>query len=171
MESGSGVEMPTSVRSFPNLELKMKRPALTDRLSHLKDVSGFVTEIANLMPNKHQPYVGDSAFAHKGGVHIHAVLKNPATYEHVDPARVGNRQRMLVSDYGGRSGLLDKIEAYGIKLAKNHTKVDELIHTLKGSRKSRLSVRRRRGIVRIADAKGHGEPQAVVSVTRVSRDC
>ena len=116
---------------IPNLELKMKRPALTDRLSHLKDVSGFVTEIANLMPNKHQPYVGDSAFAHKGGVHIHAVLKNPATYEHVDPARVGNRQRMLISDYGGRSGLLDKIEAYGIKLSKNHAKVDELIHTLK----------------------------------------
>ncbi|MBH0202016.1 MAG: citramalate synthase [Nitrospira sp.] len=116
---------------IPNLELKMKRSALTDRLSHLKDVSGFVTEIANLMPNKHQPYVGDSAFAHKGGVHIHAVLKNPATYEHVDPARVGNRQRMLISDYGGRSGLLDKIEAYGIKLAKNHAKVDELIHTLK----------------------------------------
>jgi 2-isopropylmalate synthase len=116
---------------IPNLELKMKRPALTDRLSHLKDVSGFVTEIANLMPNKHQPYVGDSAFAHKGGVHIHAVLKNPATYEHVDPARVGNRQRMLISDYGGRSGLLDKIEAYGIKLSKDHAKVDELIHTLK----------------------------------------
>jgi 2-isopropylmalate synthase len=116
---------------IPNLELKMKRHALADRLSHLKDVSGFVTEIANLMPNKHQPYVGDSAFAHKGGVHIHAVLKNPATYEHVDPARVGNRQRMLVSDYGGRSGLLDKIEHYGIKLPKDHSKVDELIHALK----------------------------------------
>ena len=116
---------------IPNLELKMKRHALADRLSHLKDVAGFVTEIANLMPNKHQPYVGDSAFAHKGGVHIHAVLKNPATYEHVDPARVGNRQRMLVSDYGGRSGLLDKIIAYGIKLPKDHSKVDELIHALK----------------------------------------
>jgi 2-isopropylmalate synthase len=115
----------------PNLELKMKRPALTDRLSHLKEVSGFVTEIANLMPNKHQPYVGDSAFAHKGGVHIHAVLKNPATYEHVDPARVGNRQRVLVSDYAGRSGLLDKIEAYGITLSKDHSKVHELIETLK----------------------------------------
>lgn len=116
---------------IPNLELKMKRQALTNTLSHLKDVSGFVTEIANLMPNKHQPYVGDSAFAHKGGVHIHAVLKNSATYEHIDPARVGNRQRMLISDYGGRSGLLDKIEAYGIRLSKNHAKVDELVHTLK----------------------------------------
>ncbi|MDI3465314.1 MAG: (R)-citramalate synthase [Nitrospira sp.] len=116
---------------IPNLELKMRRATLADRLSHLKDVSGFVTEIANLMPNKHQPYVGDAAFAHKGGVHIHAVLKNSATYEHVDPTKVGNRQRMLISDYGGRSGLLDKIEAYGIKLSKDHAKVDELIHTLK----------------------------------------
>ena len=116
---------------IPNLELKMKRATLTDHLSHLKDVSGFVTEIANLMPNKHQPYVGDSAFAHKGGVHIHAVLKNSATYEHIDPAQVGNRQRMLISDYGGRSGLLDKIESYGIQLPKNHAKVNELIETLK----------------------------------------
>ena len=116
---------------IPNLELKMKRPALGERLNHLKEVSGFVTEIANLMPNKHQPYVGDSAFAHKGGVHIHAVLKNPATYEHVVPSLVGNRQRMLVSDHAGRSGLLEKVEAYGIKLDKNHSKVQELIATLK----------------------------------------
>ena len=71
-------------------------------------MSGFVTEIANLMPNKRQPYVGDAAFAHKGGVHIHAVLKNAATYEHIAPAEVGNRRRMLVSDYAGRSGLLKR---------------------------------------------------------------
>jgi 2-isopropylmalate synthase len=116
---------------IPNLELKMRRPALRDRLSHLKDVSGFVTEIANLMPNKHQPYVGDSAFAHKGGVHIHAVLKNSATYEHIDPSKVGNRQRVLVSDYAGRSGLMEKVEAYGIKLTKDHAKVQELVDTLK----------------------------------------
>ncbi|HEY6083924.1 MAG TPA: citramalate synthase [Nitrospira sp.] len=116
---------------IPNLQLKMKRPALDDRLVHLKEVSSFVTEIANLMPNKHQPYVGDAAFAHKGGVHIHAVLKNPATYEHIDPVRVGNRQRMLVSDYAGRSGLLEKIQAYGFKLSKDHAKVSELVETLK----------------------------------------
>ena len=118
---------------IPNLQLKMKRPALGERLHHLKEVSGFVTEIANLMPNKHQPYVGDSAFAHKGGVHIHAVLKNPATYEHIVPSLVGNRQRMLVSDHAGRSGLLEKVEAYGIKLSKDddHSKVQELMATLK----------------------------------------
>ena len=116
---------------IPNLQLKMNRPALGERLTHLKEVSSFVTEIANLMPNKHQPYVGDSAFAHKGGVHIHAVLKNPATYEHVVPSLVGNRQRMLVSDHAGRSGLLEKVEAYGIKLDKDDSKVHELMATLK----------------------------------------
>jgi 2-isopropylmalate synthase len=116
---------------IPNLELKMHRPVLGERLMHLKEVSGFVSEIANLMPNKHQPYVGDSAFAHKGGVHIHAVLKNPATYEHIIPQRVGNRQRVLVSDHVGRSGLREKAETYGIRLAGNHAKEQELVAILK----------------------------------------
>ena len=116
---------------IPNLQLKMRRPALGKNLTRLKDVSGFVTEIANLMPNKRQPYVGDAAFAHKGGVHIHAVLKNAATYEHIVPAEVGNRRRMLVSDYAGRSGLMEKVEAYGISLTKNHAKLQELVETLK----------------------------------------
>ena len=117
---------------LPNLELKMKRPGLGDRrLAHLREISNFVTEIANLMPNKHQPYVGDSAFAHKGGVHIDAVQKNPATYEHIIPELVGNRQRVLVSDYAGRSGLLGKVEAYGIRLSKDNPKLRELLATLK----------------------------------------
>lgn len=117
---------------LPNLELKMKRLALSDhRLIRLREVSSFVTEIANLMPNKHQPYVGDSAFAHKGGIHIHAVQKNPATYEHIIPETVGNRQRMLVSDYTGRSGLLAKVEEYGIALTKQNPKLKELLETLK----------------------------------------
>jgi 2-isopropylmalate synthase len=116
---------------IPNLQLKMRRPALGKNLTRLKDVSGFVTEIANLMPNKRQPYVGDAAFAHKGGVHIHAVLKNAATYEHIVPAEVGNRRRILVSDYAGRTGLMEKVEAYGISLAKNHEKLQELVETLK----------------------------------------
>jgi 2-isopropylmalate synthase len=117
---------------LPNLELKMKRRALKDeRLTHLREVSNFVTEIANLMPNKHQPYVGDSAFAHKGGVHIHAVQKNPATYEHVIPEQVGNRQRMLISDHSGRSGLMEKVETYGITLSRDNPKLQELLGRLK----------------------------------------
>jgi 2-isopropylmalate synthase len=110
----------------------MKRRVLGDRhLARLREVSHFVAEIANLVPNKHQPYVGDSAFAHKGGVHIHAVQKNPATYEHVIPEKVGNRQRMLVSDHTGRSGLLEKVETYGIKLSRDNPKLQELLATLK----------------------------------------
>jgi 2-isopropylmalate synthase len=117
---------------LPNLQLKMRRPVLEDRrLARLREVSNFVTEIANLMPNKHQPYVGDSAFAHKGGIHIHAVQKNAATYEHVIPEVVGNRQRMLISDYTGRSGLLAKVEEYGIELSKQNPKLKELLETLK----------------------------------------
>ena len=117
---------------LPNLELKMNRGVLRDRhLSRLREVSNFVTEIANLMPNKHQPYVGDSAFAHKGGIHIHAVQKNPATYEHINPDLVGNRQRMLISDHTGRSGLSAKVEAYGIQLSKQNPKLRELLAMLK----------------------------------------
>ncbi len=116
---------------LPNLQLKMGRTVLGDRLSRLREVSHFVAEIANLVPDKHQPYVGDAAFAHKGGIHIHAVQKNPATYEHVRPELVGNRQRFLVSDYAGRSGLLAKVEAFGISLGKEHAATHELIGTLK----------------------------------------
>lgn len=116
---------------LPNLQLKMRQPVLGERMSRLREVSHFVAEIANLIPDKHQPYVGDAAFAHKGGVHIHAVQKNPATYEHVRPESVGNRQRFLVSDYGGRSGLLAKAEAFGISLDRDHAKVPELVAILK----------------------------------------
>lgn len=117
---------------LPNLELKMKRRALGEKhLAQLREVSHFVAEIANLVPDKHQPYVGDSAFAHKGGVHIHAVQKNPTTYEHVIPEKVGNRQRMLISDHTGRSGLLEKVETYGITLSRDNPKLQELLTKLK----------------------------------------
>lgn len=116
----------------PNLELKMGRAVLGEgRLARLREVSHYVAEIANLIPNTHQPYVGDSAFAHKGGVHIHAVQKNPATYEHVIPELVGNRQRVLVSDYTGRSGIIGKVEAYGFTLSKDNHQLQELLETLK----------------------------------------
>lgn len=116
---------------LPNLQLKMHQPVLGERMARLREVSHFVAEIANLVPDKHQPFVGDAAFAHKGGVHIHAVQKNSATYEHVRPELVGNRQRFLVSDYGGRSGLLAKVEAFGIALDRDHAKVHELVTILK----------------------------------------
>lgn len=115
-----------------NLELKMNRQVLGEgRLGQLRNVSNFVSEIANLLPNKRQAYVGDAAFAHKGGVHIHAVQKNPVTYEHIQPELVGNRQRMLVSDHTGRSGVAGKIEAFGFNISKDHPRLQELLAKLK----------------------------------------
>ncbi len=87
-------------------------------LERLRELAHFVDERANQHPNKRAPYVGDAAFAHKGGVHVSAVLKNPRTYEHVEPAAVGNRRRFLVSDLSGRSNLLAKLAEAGLELSK-----------------------------------------------------
>lgn len=117
---------------LPNVNLKMKQPAVApEQLRRLREVSHFVAEIANLVPDTHQPYVGDSAFAHKGGVHIDAVRKNPMTYEHVRPEAVGNRQRVLVSDHAGKSMLAGKAEEFGIRLRKHNPKTRELLARLK----------------------------------------
>lgn len=115
-----------------NLELKMGRSILgSGRLVQLRNVSNFVAEIANLQPYKRQAYVGETAFAHKGGVHIHAVQKNPMTYEHVAPESVGNQRRVLISDYSGRSALLAKIGSFGISLPKEHPRLDALLDQMK----------------------------------------
>jgi 2-isopropylmalate synthase len=117
---------------IPNLHLKMNHGVLaSEQLKRLREVSHFVAEIANLVPNTHQPYVGDSAFAHKGGVHIDAVRKNPMTYEHVKPEVVGNRQRMLVSDHAGKSTLAGKAKEFHITLKKENPKTQELLGKLK----------------------------------------
>lgn len=98
-----------------NLQLKMHRKVVhAAQLRRLRDVSHFVWELANQEPNKRQPYVGLSAFAHKGGIHVAAVQKNPRTYEHIDPELVGNRQRVLVSDLSGRSNILYKAQEFGV---------------------------------------------------------
>ena len=87
-----------------NLQLKMGKKCVTPaQLKKLREVSQLFYELANINPNKRQAYVGDSAFAHKGGLHVSGVLKNRLTYEHIDPEAVGNRQRVLVSDLSGRS--------------------------------------------------------------------
>ena len=115
-----------------NLELKMGRRALGEgKLGHLRATSYYVAEMANLLPNKRQPYVGDTAFAHKGGVHIHAVQKNPITYEHVQPEQVGNQRRVLISDSSGRSAVYGKMETFGLNLPLENPKVQELLGSLK----------------------------------------
>jgi 2-isopropylmalate synthase len=98
-----------------NLQLKMGYKVVSPaQLRHLRELSHFVWELANLEPNKRQAFVGLSAFAHKGGIHVAAVQKNPQTYEHIDPEVVGNRRRVLVSDLSGRSNILYKAQEFGV---------------------------------------------------------
>ncbi len=98
-----------------NLELKLGHTTIgPDKLASLSQVARFIAELANLPLRRDQPFVGVSAFAHKGGVHVSAVLKDSATYEHISPELVGNRQRVLVSDLSGRSNVLYKLKQHGI---------------------------------------------------------
>jgi len=117
---------------LPNLKLKMGIDVISDdQLQQIRSISRFVSEIGNLPHNKRQPYVGESAFAHKGGIHVHAVRKKSETYEHVLPDTVGNRQRILISDYAGKSSLLEKAEAYNIPLSDDNPQVQTLLKKLK----------------------------------------
>src|SRR6516162_3707866 len=99
-----------------NLELKMGHTTIgKERLANLTAAARFIAELANLPMRGDQPYVGHSAFAHKGGVHVSAVLKESATYEHVNPKLVGNRQRVLLSDLSGRGSVLYKLKQHGLE--------------------------------------------------------
>ncbi|MBI2998243.1 MAG: citramalate synthase [Deltaproteobacteria bacterium] len=117
---------------IPNLQLKMGKKCIDpEQLKRVREVSHYFYELANIQPNKHQPYVGDSAFAHKGGLHVSGILKNRETYEHIDPELVGNRQRVLVSDLAGRSNIVYKAEEYGIELKNDDHAVQEILSRIK----------------------------------------
>ncbi|MPZ50416.1 MAG: citramalate synthase [Dehalococcoidia bacterium] len=97
------------------LKLKLDHDIVSDdQLSHLTEVSRFVSEVANLVPWPQMPYVGASAFAHKAGYHTDGVLKVESAYQHIDPSIVGNQRRLLVSELGGSRGLLDKVSELGV---------------------------------------------------------
>jgi 2-isopropylmalate synthase len=101
-----------------NLELKMGRPCLPEgSLGKLYELSHFVDEVANVTPNDHLPYVGKSAFAHKGGVHVAAMRRSAQSYQHVAPERVGNKMRVVVSALSGRANLLSKAEEHGVDVS------------------------------------------------------
>ena len=102
---------------IPGLELKLGRPCLRPgALPVLGRVARFVAEVANLAFDEHAPYVGRSAFAHKGGVHVAAIRRSPRSYEHVDPGLVGNRTRVVVSELSGRGNVLAKAEQFDVAL-------------------------------------------------------
>ena len=114
-----------------NLQLKLGRAVLApDRLARLTETSRVVAAIANLNPDSHAPYVGRSAFAHKGGIHVAAVFKLPGSYQHVDPALVGNEMRVVVSEVAGRRNVRLRAEALGLEDAADDGAVLQRIKEL-----------------------------------------
>jgi len=104
------------VSIIANLNLKMGVQAVSAaQLQRLTEVAAFVSELANLAPNDHAAFVGRSAFAHKGGVHVNAVVKNVDSYQHIDPALVGNKMRVVVSDLSGKDNIAVKRELFGLE--------------------------------------------------------
>jgi 2-isopropylmalate synthase len=102
-----------------------------DKLANLTRVSHALDEILNRAPDRHAPYVGESAFATKAGIHASAIVKDPATYEHVPPETVGNRRKLLVSDQAGRSNVLAALERVGIAVAKDDSRITHLLDVIK----------------------------------------
>jgi 2-isopropylmalate synthase len=100
-----------------DLELKMGYQCLPEgSIQYLYELSHFVAEVANLTPDEHLPFVGKSAFAHKGGVHVAATRRSPQSYQHVEPEKIGNKMRVVVSDLSGRGNLLSKAEEHGVEV-------------------------------------------------------
>jgi 2-isopropylmalate synthase len=114
-----------------NLQIKMKMNCLpTESIRQLSNLSLFISDVANIPPLMSRPFVGRSAFAHKGGVHVSAVAKNSLAYEHMQPELVGNSRRVLVSDMAGKSNIAYKAKALGIDLDKKNA-LGKVVHQVK----------------------------------------
>ncbi len=115
-----------------NLQIKQHYHCVPDEhLNRLTSLSRFVSEMANLSPDNKLPFVGSSAFAHKGGVHVSAVMKNARTYEHIEPELLGNHRRVLVSDLSGKSNVSYKAEELGIQLDGDKHDIPKIVRRLK----------------------------------------
>ena len=117
---------------IPNLQIKMGFDCVSDeKLTKLSDLSHYVAEIANQPQNAYAPFVGKKAFAHKGGIHVAAILKNEDSYQHIDPTLVGNKRRTLVSELSGRGNIVDKASEFGMEVSSEKArKVVEQIKSL-----------------------------------------
>ncbi len=117
---------------IPILSIKMGRECVSpENLKKLKNLSRYVSETANLVPLNSRPFVGKSAFAHKGGIHVSAIMKTPKAYEHMDPAMVGNSRRVLVSDLSGKSNVEYKARELGVELGKNGFDSSQIAYEIK----------------------------------------
>jgi 2-isopropylmalate synthase len=115
---------------IPDLQIKMGKTCVPpENLSGLLELSHFIAEIANLPLDEHAPFVGKSAFAHKGGIHVAAMRKNEASYQHIDPTLVGNEKRTVVSELSGRGNILDKAQEFGVDV--NSSQVREALAQIK----------------------------------------
>jgi 2-isopropylmalate synthase len=101
------------------------------RIDQLYTTARLVNELANLPHNRYQPYIGESAFAHKGGIHVSAVQRNPMTYEHIAPEKVGNARRILISDQSGKANVLMKAQKYGLDIEQNDPLMVSIVNELK----------------------------------------
>ncbi len=120
------------VSIIPILKLKLKIDCLSDdRLKDLTHLSHFVSEVANMAPIESQPFVGRNAFAHKGGVHVSALQKNPATYEHLDPALVGNERQVIISELSGRSNLASHAQDGRLSLEASREETGQVLEMVK----------------------------------------
>ena len=108
-------------------ELNIRR----ENLKNVTQCSRLLDELLNRKPNKHLPYVGASAFSHKGGMHVSAVQKDPKTYEHIDPEEVGNSRNIIVSDQAGQSNIMSRLKSIGIQIEKNDPKIKKLLAEVK----------------------------------------
>jgi 2-isopropylmalate synthase len=115
----------------PEFAEKFEIGVSDEKLKNLAHVSRTLDEMLNRAPNRHAPYVGESAFATKAGIHASAIMKEPATYEHIAPERIGNRRKLLVSDQGGKSNILAELERIGIKVDKDDPRVPRLLEEVK----------------------------------------
>lgn len=105
---------------IPDLQLKMGLSCMSKKnLRHLTELSRYVSEVANMTPFNGRPFVGKSAFAHKGGIHVNAIMKTPKAYEHIEPGAIGNERRVLISDLSGKSNVDYKAKELGIELGGN----------------------------------------------------
>lgn len=117
---------------IPNLQLKLGYSCLEDnQLTQLTQASRFISEVVNLAPDEHAAFVGRSAFAHKGGIHVSAVERNPLTYEHIQPEQIGNSRRIVISEQAGLSNVLAKARTFGIELDKQNPAARQILQRLK----------------------------------------
>jgi 2-isopropylmalate synthase len=115
----------------PDYAERFETGVTPEKLRTLTHSSLILDEVLNRAPNRHAPYVGESAFAHKGGIHVSAVQKDPRTYEHVPPDSVGNRRKLLVSDQAGRSNILAELDRIGIPIPKDDPRIGKLLDEVK----------------------------------------